>query len=207
MSVDLFLKFIKKKFMKMNFFKLILPLFISVFGFISMPAFADEDFQKIYNELEPAQFQYIFGIDPFQAEEYTQYMFSPYPLLRTGVTFIFKETVIPPGFYLLTPRKKDDRTYVLFKEGGRVKYMIPVYNVDLTTEELYDEYIPKPKLSKWKSFKLKVADTVGTMFPEKTQRKPLPKSYLEINDIDGEFWQMILYYGTGKYFMVFKQDK
>ena len=30
---------------------------------------------------------------------------------------------------------------------------------------------------------------------------------MEINDINGEFWQIILYYGTNKYFMIFKQDK
>ncbi len=165
------------------------------------------DFEKIYNELEGADFEYIFGIDPYQAEEYTKYMFSPYPLMRTGVNFIFKDTIIPPGYYLLTPRKYKGRSYVLFKEEGRVKYVIPCYNVDITTEEFYDQYIEKPKKTKWQKFKTKVADTVGTMFPEKTQRKPIPKSYMEINDIDGEFFQVILYYGTGKYFLIFKQDK
>lgn len=172
-----------------------------------LPAFAEADFQKIYDELIPADFEYIFGIDPYQAEEYTQYMFSPYPLLRTGVNFIFKDTIIPPGYYLLTPRKYQGKTYVLFKESGRVKYMIPCYNVDLTTEEFYDEYIPKPHTTKWQKFKTGVADTIGTMFPKKTQRKPIPKSYMEINDIDGEFFQVILYYGTGKYFLIFKQEK
>ncbi|MDO5438027.1 MAG: hypothetical protein Q4F80_07520 [bacterium] len=193
--------------MDLNIVKFLISVIIFLCGFVSLPVFAETDFQKIYDELEPADFEYIFGIDPYQAEDYTKYMFSPYPLLRTGVNFVFKETIIPPGYYLLTPRKYQGRTYVLFKEQGRVKYMIPCYNVDITTEEFYDEYIPKPRTTKWQSFKTKIADTVGTMFPEKTQRKPIPKSYMEINDIDGEFFQIILYYGTGKYFLVFKQEK
>ncbi len=191
--------------MKNKLIKILILSFTFLYSLI-LPSFG-EDFQKIYDNLEEADFEYIFGIDPYQAEEYTQYMFSPYPLLRTGVTFIFKGTKIPPGYYLLTPRKHEGRTYVLFKEQGRVKYMVPTYNVDITTEEFYDEYIPKPKQTKWKKFKVKVSDTVGAMFPKQTQRKPIPKTYMEINDIDGEFFQVILYYGTGKYYLIFKQEE
>ncbi len=57
----------------------------------------------------------MFGIDPYQAEDYTKYMYSPYPLFRVGVPFIFKNTEIKPGYYILTPRKKDGKTFVLFK--------------------------------------------------------------------------------------------
>lgn len=198
MSVDFFKKIIKKSHMRF--------LIVFMIGLFAILPTRAEDFQKIYDSTPEADFEYIFGIDPYQAEDYTQYMFSPYPLLRTGVNFIFKNTVIPPGYYLLTPRKYQGKTYVLFKEQGRVKYMIPTYNVDITTEEFYDQYIAKPRETKWKKFKTSVADTVGTMFPKKTQRKPIPKSYMEINDIDGEFFQVILYYGTGKYFLIFKQD-
>ncbi len=194
--------------MKKIFIKLLTAIiFLGGILFSAPSAFANEDFNKIYEELEEANFEYIFGIDPYQAEEYTKYMFSPYPLLRIGVDFVFKNTVIERGFYLLTPRVHEGKTYILFKQNGRVKYMVPTYNVDLTTEEFYDQYIPKVKQTKWQSFKTKVADKVGTMFPEKTQRKPIPKSYMEINDIDGEFYQVILYYGTKKYFLIFKQEK
>ncbi len=203
MSVENNKNIIKNKFMK-KFFVVFLICMLQVF---IPPSFSKEDFKKIYEELEPVDFEYIFGIDPFQAQEYKQYMFSPYPLLRTGVNFIFKDTIIPPGYYLLTPRKHEGKTYILFKEGGRVKYAVPVYNVDITTEEFYDQYIPKPKTTKWQRFKTAIADKAGTMFPEKTQRKPIPKTYMEINDIDGEFFQIILYYGTGKYYLIFKQDK
>lgn len=170
------------------------------------PSYA-ENFEEIYNGLKSADFEYIFGIDPYQAEEYTKYMFSPYPLLRTGVNFVFKDIVIPPGFYLLTPRKHDGQTYILFKEQGKVKYMIPCYRVDAAIPKEYSKYNPKPKQSVWKKVKTGVADTVGNIMPKKTQRKPIPKAYMEINDIDGEFYQVILYYDTGKYYLIFKQEE
>lgn len=182
--------------------KILLTLSIFSFGNLS---FAKENFQEIYDKLENPSFEYIFGIDPYQAQEYTEYMFSPYPLLRIGVDFIFKDTTIEKGYYLLTPRDHDGKTYILFKQEGRVKYMVPVYNVDITTEEFYDQYIPKPKTTKWNKFKNSVADTMGTLFPKKTQRKPIPKTFMEINDIDGEFYQVIIYYGAKKYYLIFKQ--
>ena len=190
----------------MNKLKKFLTLFI-ISGWLFAPCAAEENFHKIYDELESANFEYIFGIDPYQAEEYTKYMFSPYPLLRTGVSFVFKDIIIPPGYYLLTPRKHEGRTYVLFKEQGRVKYMVPCYKVDMTTTESYDQYIPKPKQSKWKKLKTKTSDVVGKTMPKKTKRKPIPKAYMEINDIDGEFYQVVLYYDTGKYYLIFKQEE
>ena len=191
--------------MKKLFTKILILLLSGFWTFL--PSYAENEFQEIYDSLKPADFEYIFGIDPYQAEEYTKYMFSPYPLLRTGVNFIFKDTIIPPGYYLLTPRKHEGQTYVLFKEQGRVKYMIPCYKVDMTTTESYDKYIPKPKQSLWKKVKVKTSDVVGTVLSKQTKRKPAPKAHMEINDIDGEFYQVILYYDTGKYYLIFKQEQ
>ena len=190
--------------MKKNIIKFLTSFFL--FFAINCPSYA-ENFEEIYESLKQADFEYIFGIDPYQAEDYTKNMFSPYPLLRTGVNFIFKDTVIPPGFYLLTPRKHNGQTYILFKEQGRVKYMVPCYQVDMAIPKEYNKYNPKPKVSVWKKVKTGVADMVGTVAPKKTQRKPMPKAYMEINDIDGEFYQVILYYDTGKYYLIFKQEK
>ena len=110
-----------------NILKILTLLIFSIF-IVSAPAFSNEreTFDKIYEELLPADFEYMFGIDPYQAEDYTKYMYSPYPLFRVGVPFIFKDIKIEPGYYILTPRKKGGRTFVLFKEQGRVKYLIPV---------------------------------------------------------------------------------
>ncbi len=187
-----------------NILKILILLFICIF---TLPSFAGEKetFEEIYQKLEPANFEYIFGIDPYQAEDYTKYMYSPYPLFRVGVPFIFKDIEIKPWYYILTPRKKDSRTFVLFKEQGRVKYLIPVYETDLVDPLFYDQYIPEKKKGFWEKARQGASDFIGKLFPKKTQRMPAPKAYIEVNDIDREFYQVILYYGTQKYYMIFKQ--
>ena len=109
-------------------------LFILLSLFFNAAVFADgnivrpdlTNYNEIYDNLEEADFDYIFGIDPYQAEDYKVYMRSPYPLFRSGVNLIFKSKTIPPGYYLLTPREKNGKTYVLFKENGRVSFVIPL---------------------------------------------------------------------------------
>ena len=123
-------------------FTLIMALFLSmgcVFGNNNIPRPQSVDYASIYESLDEADFEYIFGIDPYQADEYTVYMHSPYPLFRTGVQLIFKSKTINPGYYLLTPREKEGKTYVLFKENGRVSYVIPVYKEDIVPETFYEE--------------------------------------------------------------------
>ncbi len=187
-----------------NILKILILLIFSFFIFCA-PSFADETFDEIYEKLEPAGFEYMFGIDPYQAEDYAKYMYSPYPLFRVGLPFIFKDIKIEPGYYILTPRKKDGRTFILFKEQGRVKYLIPVYNIDIVDPLFYDQYIPEKKKGFWEKLGQKTSNTIGRMFPKKTQRMPAPKAYIEVNDIDREYYQVILYYGTQKYYMIFKQ--
>ena len=70
-------------------------LIVLLFSFGSV--FADENtlknsanYDEIYSALEEVDFEYIFGIDPHQADEYTKYMYSPYPLFRSGVDLILK---------------------------------------------------------------------------------------------------------------------
>ena len=69
--------------------KILILLLASTFLF-QTPSFANEKeaYEEIYEKLEPADFEYMFGIDPYQAEDYTKYMYSPYPLFRVGVPFI-----------------------------------------------------------------------------------------------------------------------
>lgn len=188
-----------------NILKLIIIfLFISL---VPLQTFAGEKetFDEIYEKLQPADFEYMFGIDPYQAEDYTKYMYSPYPLFRVGVPFIFKDIKIEPGYYILTPRKKGGRTFVLFKEQGRVKYLIPVYDVDIVDPLFYDQYIPEKKKGFWAKTGEKTLNFIGRLFPKKTQRMPAPKAYIEVNDIDREYFQVILFYGEQKYYMIFKQ--
>ena len=203
MSVDLIKNVINKNKVKINILKYLITAFMILGFLISKPAFADEDFQKIYDELENPNFEYIFGIDPFQSEDYTKYMFSPYPLFRSGTTFIFKDIKIPPGYYLLTPREKDGKWYVLFKTNGKVQHIVPVYEKDLVDPMFYKRYVPERKLTFWQNICQKTRNTMGRLFKKQTQRTPPPKSYIDVNEIGTDFWQVILYYGATKYYMIF----
>lgn len=167
--------------------------------------FANKNYDEIYSELEEADFEYIFGLDPHQADDYTKYMFSPYPLFRSGVNLVFKTKTIPAGYYLLTPREKNGKTYVLFKENGRVSYTIPVYSEDIVDETFYQEKIPHQIPTKTESLSKKMMDYIGTKWGHKNQRTPIPEAYIEFNDA-GIYWDMILYYGNKKYGLLFKKD-
>ena len=163
----------------------------------------NEKFREIYDKLPEANFSYIFNLDPYQTEEYTKYMYAPYPLFRTAIRFVFKNTVIEPGYYLLTPREKEGQWYVLFKTNGKVQHIVPVYEKDLVDPMFYKRYVPERKLTFWQNICQKTRNTMGRLFKKQTQRTPPPKSYIDVNEIGTDFWQVILYYGATKYYMIF----
>ena len=162
----------------------------------------NQKYAQIYDNLSEPDFSYIFNLDPYQAQDYTTYMYAPYPLFRTGIRFVFKNTVIQPGYYLLTPREKDGKWYVLFKTNGKVQHIIPVYKKELVDPMFYKMYVPERKLTLWQSICKKSSDTVGKIF-KKTQRMPAPKSYIDVNELGSDYWQIVLYYGDSKYCMIF----
>ncbi len=191
--------------------KFLILICLLILFFVNSVATANEnisrtkivDWENIYNSLEEADFDYIFGIDPNQTDEYKKYIHSPYPLFRTGVNLVFKSKTIPPGYYLLTPREKNFKTYVLFKENGRVSYVIPTYEVDIVPEAFYDEKFPHKKPTLGEKIAAKTMKTIGN---KKNQRTPIPKAYVEFDDV-GYYYNMILYYGEKKYSLIFKKDE
>ncbi len=189
---------------KITILILIFTMFFNI-GFSFAEENTSNDYEKIYNSLQEADFEYIFGIDPYQTDDYTIYMHSPYPLFRTGVNLIFKSTKIPAGYYLLTPREKNGKTWILFKENGRISYVIPVYKEDIVYEGFYEEKFPRKKPTPLEKIKKKTMDFIGTKWGKKNQRTPIPEAYIEFNDA-GEYWDMVLYYGMKKYYVLFKKD-
>lgn len=191
---------------------IILTFILAIFFSIGL-VFANENdskpkmgnYDEIYSSLEEADFDYIFGIDPYQPDDYTIYMHSPYPLFRTGVSLVFKSKTIPPGYYLLTPREKNGKTWILFKENGRVSYVIPVYKEDVVYEGFYEEKFPRKKPTFFEKIRKKTMDFIGTKWGKKNQRTPIPEAYIEFNDA-GNYWDMILYYGMKKYYVLFKKE-
>ena len=190
---------------KTKFLILLICLFFSVFVLFNQKASAQYDFDTIYENLEEAPFEYIFGIDPYQSDEYTKYIYSPYPLFRSGVNLIFKSKKIPPGYYLLTPREKEGKTYILFKENGKISYVIPVYKTQNVYEGFYEDKIPQAQLTLTQKSRNKFMDFIGKKWGKTNKRTPIPKAYIEFNDA-GIYWDMILYYGDKKYYLIFKKE-
>ena len=192
---------------KITSFVFIALLFLNcnTFANENIPNSKLKNYDEIYEMLEEPDFEYIFGLDPYQADEYTKYMYTPYPLFRTGVNLIFKSKTIPPGYYLLTPREKNGKTWILFKENGKVSYVIPIYKEEAVPEEFYEDKIPHPTPNLYEKIRNKTMDFIGTKWGHKNQRTPIPKAYIEFNDM-GMYWDMILYYGDKKYYLLFKKD-
>ena len=166
-------------------------------------AYAETDYEQIYRELEPADFSYVHNIDPGEMYDVKDTSWSPYPLFRLTAPLFFKNTMIEPGYYLLTPREHKGNWYILFKEQGKVRYIIPVYNREIVPMGFYHENLPKIKLPPMQKFHLKVHDFVGEHV-KSSQRKPAPQTFLEATDLEDNFISLIVYWGNHRYYMILR---
>lgn len=161
-----------------------------------------KNYTNIYNSLEPADFSYLHNIDPDQYYDMKDSAWSVYPLLRLNSPIYFKNSVIEPGYYLLTPREHKNKWYILFKQNGQVAHIIPVFERSYTPEKFYDEHIPKPKLTPSQKVHMKILSTVGKT--KSSKRKEPIQSYLEVNDLDNYLISIVIYYGGHKYSTLFR---
>ena len=162
------------------------------------------NWENLYAQQEVADFEYIFGIDPYQNDEYKKYMYSPYPLFRLGVPLIFKTVEINPGYYQLTPRDKNGKTWILFKENGRISYVIPAYKEENVDDSFWEDKLPHERLNAYQKLAKNTKNFIGKKFGSKNQRTPIPNAYIEFDD-KGVYYNMILYYGDKKYYLIFKK--
>ncbi len=166
---------------------------------------ATKDYAQIYNELEVPTFSYLHDIDPEQYYDMKDTSWSMYPLLRLNSPIYFKSITVEPGYYLLTPREHEGNWYILLKQNGVVKYIIPVYDRDYTPEMFYDQHIPKPKYTRAQKIHMGVLDFLGNF--KSTKRKEPIQSYLEVNDLENYFVSIVIYYGSHKYSTIFRTIK
>lgn len=167
------------------------------------PVFAAKDYEKLYNEAEVPKIKLMHNLDPYQAEDYFNYAYSPYPLFRTSTTLYFKDIAIPTGYYLLAARHIQDKDYIFFKEAGKVKYIIPVIETDTVLEDFYKRKMPVPQLTKGQKFKKSVVNGWNNVFRNSKKKQP-PSSYIEGHTLDANFYEIIFYYGNKKYTMYFR---
>lgn len=181
--------------------KFFLVLLVSIFGIC---AFADDvDYEKIYRDTPVPKHTYIHDIDPGEFYDMQQTTWSPYPLFRLTAPLFFKSIAIEPGYYLLTPREHNGKWFMLFKVQGKVKYIIPVFDRQITPESFYKDNLEVPKTTWSQRVNIGFLDFVGTHF-KSAKRKPEPQTYLEMFDLDNNFLLIILYWGNHNYRMVLR---
>ena len=163
---------------------------------------ANKDYAQIYNNLEPADFSYVHDIDPDQYYDIKDTTWAPYPLLRLNSYIYFKNISVEPGYYLITPREHKGKWYMLFKQNGKVSYIIPVYERGIVPIDFYETHIPKPKLTTSQKIHMGFLSFLGKF--DSTKRRDPVKSYMEINDLENYFVSIVIYYGSHKYSTIFR---
>lgn len=161
------------------------------------------DVEEKYREMPVPEFKYIHDIDPGEYLDTMHSTWSPYPLFRLTAPLYFKTISIQPGYYLLTPREHDDKWYILFKEAGRIKYIIPCYKREMVPMDFYKNNLPQVKMTAVQLIREKTLKFIGEHI-KSSKREPAPDTYLEAEDLDDSFISIIVYWGNYRYYMVLR---
>lgn len=163
----------------------------------------DIDIEQMYRDMPVPEFKYVHNIDPGEYQDTMYSTWSPYPLFRLTAPLFFKSVKIDPGYYLLTPREHDGDWFMLFKEAGKVKYIVPCYKKEMVPMDFYKNNLPQVKLTKIQQIREKTLKFVGKHF-DSSKRKPIPDTYLEASDLDNNFVSIIVYWGNYRYYLVLR---
>lgn len=176
---------------------------ILILGLCSNVWAKNVDVEQVYRDLEVPTHKYVHDIDPGEYYDIQSTSWSPYPLFRLSSPIYFKSITIEPGYYALTPREHKGEWYILFKDSGKVKYIIPAYDREIVPMGFYEDHIPQPKMTFTQKWHIKALDTIGKVFPS-SQRKPTPQAYLESTDMEHNYLSLVIYWGNYRYYTVFR---
>lgn len=168
--------------------------------------YSQNDYEQAYRDMQVPTFSYVHGIDPDQYYDMKDTMWSPYPLFRLNSPLYFKTMVIPPGYYLLTPRQYKSKWYVLFKEAGTVRYAVPVFSQSYVEAGYYHTHLKELDMCKSARWQIKFLNALGK-YCRKSKRRPATQTNVELTDLDNNFILIDLYYGFYKYSMIFRTEK
>ena len=163
----------------------------------------DIDIEQMYRDMPVPEFRYVHNIDPGEYQDTRYSTWSPYPLFRLTSPLYFKTVAIEPGYYLLTPREHNEKWYILFKEAGKIKYIVPCYKREMVPMDFYKNNLPQIKMTKIQLIREKTLQLVGKKF-NSSKRKPIPDTFLEVDDKDNNFISMIVYWGNYRYYLVLR---
>ncbi len=168
--------------------------------------YSQDDYEQAYRDMQVPTFTFVHGIDPDQYYDMKDATWSPYPLFRLNSPLYFKTLVIPPGYYLLTPRQYKNKWYILFKEAGVVKYTIPVFNQCYAEAGYYHTHLKELDMSRSARWHIKFLNSWGK-YIRKSKRLPAIQTNLELTDLDNNFLLIDIYYGHYKYQTIFRTEK
>jgi hypothetical protein len=163
----------------------------------------DIDIEQMYRDMPVPEFRYVHNIDPEEYQDTMNSTWSPYPLFRLTAPLFFKTVKIDPGYYLLTPREHDGAWFILFKEAGKVKYIVPCYKKEMVPMDFYKNNLPQVKMTKTQLIREKTLKLVGKNV-KSSKRQPIPDTYLEASDLDNNFISIIIYWGNYRYYFVLR---
>ncbi len=161
------------------------------------------DYDTLYDSAELFPTKLYNDIDPYEDEDSIRYAYSPYPLFRTSATLYFKDYAIEPGYYTIVPRKLKGKDYILFKQNGKVQYIIPVVKKEPTPVNFYEANIPKVKQTAGQKAVSKIRNTFYKISKDSMKIEP-PKSLINV-EVEVKYIVLVLYYGEDKYTAIFRR--
>ena len=161
------------------------------------------DIEKMYRDMPVPEFKYMHNIDPGEYQDTMYSTWSPYPLFRLTAPLFFKSIAIEPGYYLLTPREHNGEWFMLFKQQGKVKYIVPCYLKEIVPLDFYKNNLPQIKMTKAQLIREKTLKFIGKHI-NSSKRKPIPDTFLEASDLDNNFISIIVYWGNYRYYLVLR---
>ncbi len=161
------------------------------------------DVEDAYRKMPVPQFKYMHDIDPGEYQDTIYTTWSPYPLFRLTAPLFFKSVAIQPGYYLLTPREHEGKWYILFKEAGRVKYIVPCYKRETVPMGFYENNLPKVNMTRPQKIREEALKFIGK-HKKSAKRKPIPDTFLDAEDLDNNFISLIVYWGHYRYYFVLR---
>lgn len=167
------------------------------------PKSQTEKIETIYNKQIPCDIKFENDLDPYEQQDNYSYGMSPYPLIRTVMNLYAQKTTIPPGYYLLTPRKINGRTYMLFKQTGKVLFIVPVFE-DKQIDS--DKEYPQPK-DPYESAPLGLRSAwkfLGVISGRRTPIVKTPQNKIDTFAYDDQFYGINVYYKDRIYKTVYK---
>ena len=101
------------------------------------------DVEQMYRDMPVPEFKYVHSIDSRRVSRHIKFNMVTVSAFQINLPLYFKSIAIEPGYYLLTPREHKGAWYILFKQAGRVRYIVPCYKKEMVPLDFYKNNLPQ----------------------------------------------------------------